>query len=1094
VKNPSNLFFTSAELTKLVGDSLWFHERGKYSKFEVVENSNVDESSLLISKWKNIYGPESNGKWNKRLEWGDFSEEDIIKAISANIIVGKKELPEWTITLEEILKISLEKSLEGTIFDRYNEKIEILPQPFQEFYFPYIQIGRKRIRNTKLKSLIYMSIGSMYSLEFQLIQRLAFLFSRTLAKEFNIFRAAYDDGQVANNKKSELSNINKEIYHSFIKKMFSNKMKDLFIKYPVLARQSIMILDSWSESVIEFLDHLEKDMQSIISEFGIIEEKEMVVDIQSGLSDPHNNGRVVIEVIFKHGKTIFYKPKNLKLAVAYSNFLNWINSKNPEMQMYGANAISIDNHGWMEKIDYKLAKSEEETKNYYFRIGMMLSILYLLEASDCHHENIIAFGEFPVLIDMEYLLTPKIALDEKYAQTDQSKIYNNFWHSVLNTGLLPYWAFGPNGEAYDVSGLGGIEEYLTHYKGPVWEFVNTDDMTLKFTGSNLKIKENMPIISADSLFPYDFLDEIVNGFRSMYELFIREKDELDFENSPLIEFENIPVRYGLRPTYLYYVIIKTLYNPKNFGNGMDWSIRLDHLAKGYLTNDAERIKSWPLLEQEQSAIFNLDIPYFSTNTSNSNLELKSGEIIENLFPISSYDKTKINVQNLSLEDMNKQIHIIEGTISSQVAGVNRNRPLKSEFPLFSEWVKDEKEFSENIFLDEARIIITEIQSQAINADDGGSYWISPSYYMKADKYQFEPIGIDLYNGITGIGVFISAYQSVTRNNQKEFIDKIILPLEQKLTSGYFTDWMVDKIGIGGLSGLGSAIYSLVLISKYMKDDKYLNIANNLKELISNIESVNHNDLGVNSGNAGAILGLSALYNIDEAESTLDLINLLANSLTSAISKNNSRAMNPEALYSGFAMGTTGISYSLLLASELLNETRYRNVAEEMIGNVIGDLKLHENPVSIIQNNHSMGKLNFETSWCHGASGRGLALIRAMTILGENKFMGELNDEISKVEKSDIQFLDQLCCGNMGRIEFLLEASIFLNDSKLKYKSIEFARYIISRAKHNGSYYLFQNLPLGLRPPNLFQGLSGIGYGFLRLHNPNDISSVLLWDS
>src|SRR3712207_8377597 len=45
-----------------------------------------------------------------------------------------------------------------------------------------------------------------------------------------------------------------------------------------------------------------------------------------------------------------------------------------------------------------------EALRYYERAGMLLCLFYVLEGTDCHYENIIASGEYPVLIDTETLM------------------------------------------------------------------------------------------------------------------------------------------------------------------------------------------------------------------------------------------------------------------------------------------------------------------------------------------------------------------------------------------------------------------------------------------------------------------------------------------------------------------------------------------------------------------------------------------------------------------------------------------------------------------------------------------------------------------
>ena len=55
-------------------------------------------------------------------------------------------------------------------------------------------------------------------------------------------------------------------------------------------------------------------------------------------------------------------------------------------------------------MEYKSCKTEEQLKRYYIRLGEQLFLAYLLGTKDLHYENIVASGEYPMLIDLENLV------------------------------------------------------------------------------------------------------------------------------------------------------------------------------------------------------------------------------------------------------------------------------------------------------------------------------------------------------------------------------------------------------------------------------------------------------------------------------------------------------------------------------------------------------------------------------------------------------------------------------------------------------------------------------------------------------------------
>ena len=78
-------------------------------------------------------------------------------------------------------------------------------------------------------------------------------------------------------------------------------------------------------------------------------------------------------------------------------------------------------HGWVEFVEHLPCRDHDEARRYYERAGMLLCLFYVLEGTDCHYENIIASGEYPVLIDTETLMHHRaraVVPEDENAQTE----------------------------------------------------------------------------------------------------------------------------------------------------------------------------------------------------------------------------------------------------------------------------------------------------------------------------------------------------------------------------------------------------------------------------------------------------------------------------------------------------------------------------------------------------------------------------------------------------------------------------------------------------------------------------------------------------
>ena len=95
-------------------------------------------------------------------------------------------------------------------------------------------------------------------------------------------------------------------------------------------------------------------------------------------------------------------------------------------------------------------------------MGIHLFLGYALGATDLHGENIIAHGEYPVIIDMEtypgYLKQQSekdgSSVEEKINKSTEIKLAN----SVIHTGMLPVLTWGRGNSRVLISAMGTEEK------------------------------------------------------------------------------------------------------------------------------------------------------------------------------------------------------------------------------------------------------------------------------------------------------------------------------------------------------------------------------------------------------------------------------------------------------------------------------------------------------------------------------------------------------------------------------------------------------------------------------------------------------------
>lgn len=143
----------------------------------------------------------------------------------------------------------------------------------------------------------------------------------------------------------------------------------------------------------------------------------------------------------------------------------------------------------------------------------------------------------------------------------------------------------------------------------------------------------------------------------------------------------------------------------------------------------------------------------------------------------------------------------------------------------------------------------------------------------------------------------------------------------------------------------------------------------------------------------------------------------------------------------------------------------------------------------IQNNQP----SFMTSWCHGAPGIALARLGSLQYLDTPDIRYQIDLALQTTATYAWQGVDHLCCGNLGRVDILLEASRRLSRPELIAQVPQQIAWMIDRAKQTGGFHLFHKVTQGVYHPGFFRGVAGIGYELLRLTEPDLLPSVLLWE-
>jgi type 2 lantibiotic biosynthesis protein LanM len=897
--------------------------------------------------------------------------------------------------------------------------------------------------------------------------------SRTLVLELNVARL---QGLLQGNTPEER-------FQSFIQRLRQRDVAlSILQEYPVLARQLNICINYWVAFSLEFLQHLCNDWELIRAKFNPNNDPGVLTEVRGGEGDSHRDGRSVVIAKFSSGFQVVYKPRAMSLDVHFQELLNWINERGNHPPFRTLNILDRGTYGWVEFVEAQTCTCEEEIQQFYQRQGGYLAILYALEAVDFHHENLIAAGEHPILLDLEALFHPRVGgVDLKQADELAN---STLGYSVYGIGLLPHRVWSNNeSEGIDISGLGTAEGQLTPHQIPRWEGVGTDEMKLTRKRVEMPGERNCPTLNRARVHVLDYAEAIANGFINLYHLLLQHRDEL-LVDGPLANFAGDTVRVIVRATRTYAMLLAESFHPDVLRNALDRDRLLDRLWLGveHLPHLAK------LIPAEREDLLKGDIPMFTTRPESKDLWTSSGQRITDFLDEPGLALVQRRVQQLSEADLAQQLWIIRASLTSLYLSTEEHKGHSTYQLTESQTVADYESL-----LAAARSVGDRLEALALRGEHDVA-WIGLTL-VKDRHWSVAPLGYDLYDGLPGVMLFLAYLGAIAEQERYTALARSALKtLQRQLEKSQ--SWIAQ---IGGFSGWGGIIYTLTHLGTLWHQPELIAEAQEFVELLPPLIEKDE-QLDIIGGAAGCIGSLLSLYQcapsariLDAAIQCGDRLLALAQPMEQGIGwAAGGIAKKPLA---GFSHGVAGIAWALLELATLTGKERFRTAALEAIAYERSlfsveafnwpDLREFETSVRA----GSKERVNFITAWCHGAPGIGLARLQCLQHLDdEPESRSEINTALKTTLAQGFGGNHSLCHGDLGNLELLLQASEILGEPQWRSQVDRLATIILNSISQHG---WLCGIPLGVESPGLMTGLAGIGFGLLRLAEPTRVPSVLV---
>jgi type 2 lantibiotic biosynthesis protein LanM len=776
----------------------------------------------------------------------------------------------------------------------------------------------------------------------------------------------------------------------------------------------------------------------------------------------------VVIVTFGDDSRLVYKPRSVHIEAQFQELTAIVGSALPAGAFRCLNVLPLEGYGYVEHLVPRVATEPEELARFYRNAGRVLAVLYLLGATDCHWENMIAVGDQIVLVDAETLFEgvpfPQAG---RPAPDASSTVSERIADSVLRTGMLPAWISVGPARSIDISALGAPGAREPRVRRPSWCFINTDDMVWGEREVDSLQPTCLPV-SAGSPNPLcEYGEHLVNGFEETLST-LKQPEVAKTVGASLKMFRGVRRRVVFRPTRTYVLLQNEALRPDAIRDPDERALQLERLARAFINCD-ERPHTWPLLGHEIAALESLDVPYFEGVVGSTGLFVGDSVVIDNYYEKEGLSEAISRLERLSDADAKWQGRLIRGAIAAHrfEMAAYREQPDRAEQGGGSQ--RDGHGAQ-----DVARMITAEMLADPV----GPPTWLTVALLADATRVQLGLVPPGLYDGRAGIAAFL--YDADKGALAREVMRPVLDALNDRDESYVLRYMRTVGLGMAGIGGI------LRLFSYQAAPDERASAWHVQSERVMSalsdevLAEASGSDLV--SGIAGLAAPVATFHKRTPSRTSARVLTTIGTLLVERQSNSGGWHLAPgHPALVGLSHGASGIAVALAEIASALDDERYaaaaaRGVAFEAtmfdpVARNWPDLRRDTTPANRVA----------MRSWCHGSVGVALARLRLLELLSTHgdapRWSEQLNVAMETSIDMGLALVDHLCCGNIGRAAVIATVGQGVGNREWELAGVRLGALVASAAGASPeNYRLLLGIEgsCGLRLPGLMTGLAGIG--------------------
>ncbi|WP_329136445.1 type 2 lanthipeptide synthetase LanM [Streptomyces sp. NBC_01476] len=534
-------------------------------------------------------------------------------------------------------------------------------------------------------------------------------------------------------------------------------------RLPGLAYLVGVVCRNWQRVTLEMFARLAADRAMLSERLWDGEDPGALTSVRGDAGDRHAGGHSVALLHFATGRAVVYKPKDMRHGTAYMDLVGHLNryaaahpdsglldlhirtvlprSDHGDEGLGGALAADCGSeYGWEELVPADPSADRAGFARFYRRLGMTIRLMQLLEGRDLWADNLLASGEHPVITDLECLLYPRVRTPPALP-AGQGGLLDLLETTVVRTAMAAQpWVAAKDQPALDIG-------CLTRAGG--WDG-DPDAPTLP-------LPPYRPVHQGETADPWQYTDEVVDGYRAMQRALYAMRDELADEDGPLAGFRGVWVRYIWRHTWDGYKILNASSSPLALTDGATRETVIAGALRGAVAARAGDPARDDLLEvvlSELDSFRELDIPFFRSLTTSSSVFTVNGREIPGHFQSTGWRRLMGRVAELDGYDLDWHTAVLTGCLDAALGGSEQRATPPFDAAGFALPGRGE------LLAEAVRLGDRILADRHVTAS--GSGWIGQSWYPLTGLRQVEVLGgVDLLTSGVGVALFLAELWTAT---------------------------------------------------------------------------------------------------------------------------------------------------------------------------------------------------------------------------------------------------------------------------------------------------------------------------------------------